>query len=151
MSPIRITPSRVATLMLAVYWIALATSTHVPKLPTISVRHGDKLAHYVAYAILALLLSWAWTTRRPYFPRGVFFVLAVAIAYGAIDELTQIPVPGRSGEWYDFLADTLGAVTGICMFWTLDTLRLALRARKARRLSTSVAAANPEAYPDGQE
>lgn len=131
MSPIRFTPSRVATLMLAVYWIALATSTHVPKLPTISVHYGDKLAHYVAYAVLAFLLSWAWTTRRAFSPRGMLFVLAVATAYGAIDELTQIPVPGRYGEWYDWLADTLGAVTGICMFWTIDTLRLVLRARKA--------------------
>ena len=131
-----LTWSRLVTLMLAVYWIALATSTHVPELPSVSVRYGDKMAHYTAYAGLAFLLSWAWTTRRAYFPKGLLFAFGVATVYGAIDELTQIPVPGRCGEWYDWLADSVGAVTGIGLFWGLDALRrFVLRWRSPRSSS----------------
>ena len=116
--------SRIATLSVVVYWIVLATATHVPRLPSgVSLPHGDKAAHYLAYAILAFLLSWAWATRHAYFPKGLLFALVVAIAYGAIDELTQIPVPGRYGEWYDWGADALGAVTGVCAFWVVNKLR----------------------------
>ena len=89
------TRSRFVTLLLALYWIALAAGTHAPRLPTVSTPYGDKFAHYVAYAGLAFLLSWAWTTRRAFFPQGILFAFGVASVYGAIDELTQIPIPGR--------------------------------------------------------
>jgi VanZ family protein len=127
--------TRIASLTLALYWIALATATHVPKLPTVSLRHGDKIAHYLAYSLLGFALSWAWATRRPFFPVGLVVVMVVAIAYGAVDELTQIPVPGRYGEWYDWFADSCGAVTGVLLFWAVATLFFWLT-RRVRRTSS---------------
>lgn len=119
--------ARLAIVVLAVYWIALAIATHVPKLPSVSLQHGDKIAHYVAYALLAIFLSWAWTTRRRYVPWGIVFAWGTAVLYGAIDELTQIPIPGRYGDWYDWCADSVGALTGIGLFWAADSVRRALR------------------------
>ncbi len=118
-----LTWSRFVTTLLILYWVALTTATHVPQLPSGSMAYGDKFAHYIAYAGLAFLLSWAWTTRRPFYPKGILFAFGVAVAYGAVDELTQIPVPGRFGDWYDWIADSIGAMTGICLFWTLDAIR----------------------------
>lgn len=126
-----LTWSRAVTLLLAAYWIALATATHVPTLPAGSLRYGDKNAHYAAYAVLAFLISWAWRTRREFFPVGMMVTFVVASAYGAVEELTQIPIPGRFAEWHDWLADVMGAITGIILFWAIDALRrLAMRPGK---------------------
>ena len=69
-----------AALVLIVYWIALATSTHVPKLPTVSLDHGDKIAHFVAYAGLAmafkLLVAMEERWRRVNAPHLVALVAA---------------------------------------------------------------------------
>ena len=108
---------RLVTLLLVLYWIAILTATHLPEVPSVALARQDKMAHYVAYAGLAFLLSWAWTSRgRDFLPRGMLFALAVATLYGAVDELTQIPVPGRFGDWYDWLADMIGALTGTVVF-----------------------------------
>jgi VanZ family protein len=105
-----------ATAVLLVYWLALAAGTHLPNYAVGPVQYNDKLAHFVAYAGLAFLLCWAWTTRRPLMPLGPVFALVVASLYGIVDELTQLLVPGRSGEFRDWLADTLGATIGIGAF-----------------------------------
>ena len=118
-----LTGSRAVTLLLAAYWIALATATHVPTLPAGSLKYGDKNAHFAAYAVLAFLIAWAWTTRRRFFPTGLLVTFGLASSYGAIEELTQIPVPGRFAEWHDWLADIVGAAAGILLFWGIDTVR----------------------------
>lgn len=118
-----LTWSRLATLLLVAYWITLATVTHVPTLPKGSMSFGDKNIHFFAYTVLAFLIGWAWTTRRPFFPAGMMLVFALGTLYGAIDELTQIPIPGRSAECYDWLADVAGTTTGIVLFWVGDTFR----------------------------
>ncbi len=124
---------RSVSLLLAVYWVALTISTHVPQLPVGGGHIGDKTAHYIAYAGLAFLLCWTWTTRHDFALKGALLAFGVAAAYGAIDELSQIPVPGRVGEWNDWLADMLGAATGICLFWALNVLRrLAVRRAAGR-------------------
>ena len=114
--------SRLATTITAVYWIALVAGTHLPKLPTVTPPYSDKIAHFVAFAGLAFLLSWAWATRRKFFPKGIVFAFSVATLYGVIDELTQMPIPGRYGQWSDLLADTIGAALGTCLYLGLDAL-----------------------------
>ncbi len=96
--------------------------THTPNLSIGTPQYNDKTAHYVAFAGLAFLLSWTWTTRRPFVPRGILFALCVAALYGALDEYTQLFVPGRFGDVADWVADALGAVSGVCTFWLLDLL-----------------------------
>jgi VanZ family protein len=45
------------------------------------------------------------------------------MAFGLLDEATQ-PLTGRDFDWFDWLADILGAVTGLIVYE-------ALRRRKA--------------------
>ncbi|MGM0486274.1 MAG: VanZ family protein [Planctomycetota bacterium] len=129
MMPLRVlTWPRFATLLLAAYWIMLAMATHVPTLPTGSVRYNDKIAHCAAYSVLAFLIAWAWRTRWRFFPQGVLVTFGVASLYGAIDELSQTLVPGRFGDYYDWLANVVGATMGILLFWAIEALwRLARR------------------------
>lgn len=71
----------------------------------------DKLAHFVAYAVLGLLLARAQALSglRPW------VAVALGLAYAASDELHQSFVPGRSAEIADFLADALGVMAAVAI------------------------------------
>jgi VanZ family protein len=71
----------------------------------------DKHAHVVTYGVLAALLVWAITDRRPSLTTWTVAAAAVALAalYGASDEWHQSFVPGREVSALDLAADTGGA------------------------------------------
>jgi len=81
---------------------------------------ADKLVHLAMYGVLGALLARAaaappnraWPATR---------LLAIALAFGAADELHQQFVPGRSAELLDWGADATGAALGI--FLTTLALR----------------------------
>jgi VanZ family protein len=105
-----------ALAMLLVYWGALFTGTHIPNYSSGPARYNDKTAHYVGYAGLAFLLSFVSATRRRWERRAMLLVLATTSTYAMVDELSQIPIPGRSGEVGDWIADFLGSISGILAF-----------------------------------
>ncbi len=111
---------RLATGLLILYWVGLLIGTHAPRLPVNMPGGSDKVAHFSAFVGLAFLLSWAWTTRRPFLPTGAIFAVGVGVLYGTLDELTQRIVPGRSCELADLLADAMGALAGTLLFCGLD-------------------------------
>jgi VanZ family protein len=73
----------------------------------------DKAAHLVVYSSIAALL-WGATAGR----MRVAVVLVV-IAIGALDELHQAALPGRSADWMDFLTDTCAVTVtiGVLAAW----------------------------------
>lgn len=91
----------------------------------------DKLAHFAIYGLLATLVA------RAGFPgsRAWWAVLLVAL-FGLSDEWHQSFTPGRSVEVYDWLADTLGALTAVILYakWGRyrRVLECPLKWRKAR-------------------
>jgi VanZ family protein len=104
------------TAALAIYWLALATATHVPRAPEIPIEQGDKLVHCAAYALLAVLAAAclsAW--RGPLRTRHFFGLFAALATYAALDELLQIPV-GRQCDFFDWLADVVGVFLGLAIF-----------------------------------
>lgn len=107
---------RLAGLALAVYWIALFVGTHIPVNVQFVWSWTDKLIHGGAYfGLAALLTAWSVLSGKSWRP----WVIAAALsAYGIADELLQIPV-GRHADVSDWLADTLGAVTGVGVAWSL--------------------------------
>jgi VanZ family protein len=108
------------TILLATagYWLVLFVLTHVPVRSAPSVSVNDKVAHFVAYFILAGLLYFAIWMYQPA-RRGIgWIVLGVAMIYGAVDEVLQIPV-GRSCELGDWLADVAGAGAMVLLIGTI--------------------------------
>ncbi len=94
------------------YWVTAFTLTHIPRVPPVGARGGDKTAHVIAYALLgALVYLSLWSGGRV---RGfaALVTLGVALAYGALDELTQ-PLVGRSCELGDWVADAAGAALAV--------------------------------------
>jgi VanZ family protein len=107
---------RAAICLLALYWLALCTGTHLPQGSLPSGATNDKLLHFGAYLGLALLLSLTSATQRVITWRVLGVLYAVLLAYALLDELLQIPVPGRHAELGDWISDALGALTGLACF-----------------------------------
>jgi VanZ family protein len=94
--------SRAAT---ALFWAAalfafvMAVLPHPPELPG---HPSDKIQHVTAFAVLALLGSWAFPKLRSL---SLIFRLSL---FGAAIELVQaIPVLHRDSDVLDWIADTI--------------------------------------------
>lgn len=94
--------------------IVSATSMPSDIVPT-QVSAVDKAAHFSMYAVLGWLL-----TRHATQPAGRWLApalaLIVASGFGAIDEWHQQYIPGRSTEYADWQADTLGGAAGAIVY-----------------------------------
>jgi len=74
----------------------------------------DKWLHAAGYAVLAALVAAAVLARTR---RRHLVVLVAVVGYGALVELLQIPVAGRSGDPMDALANAVGAALGLALWW----------------------------------
>lgn len=108
---------RILAGVFALYWAAIFTVTHM-EMPQVEAapQNTDKLVHLVMYGGFAFLLA-AWLTSRNV-PRGkvLWITLGMAVVYGALDELLQIPIESRSADVWDFVMDLCGAVLGLLLF-----------------------------------
>jgi len=83
----------------------------------------DKVMHICMYAGFAFLCIWGYRKQfisngKDYRKRALWLTLAISIAYGGLTELMQeFLVPTRTGDWFDFLADTLGSLIGVLVFY----------------------------------
>ena len=111
---------RVSPLLLAAYWIALFVATHVPQeqLPKEPIfPYADKLAHLIAYALLAIVAAAAWTWRRRLHSREFAILFAGLAGYAVVDELLQLlPSVRRRADPLDWLADAVGTAVGLAVF-----------------------------------
>jgi VanZ family protein len=87
----------------------LAGATDLPGTP--GVPYLDKLAHFGVYAILGVLLGWGWLKAGRWPARG--WLLLFALLLGVSDELRHYRMDERQAELSDWMADALGAATGL--------------------------------------
>jgi VanZ family protein len=111
----------------AAYCTFLFWISHQSKLPGADLAFGgsDKFAHFVAYGLLAALVS-AGLHRAPRpFGKTVIRWAPVLFAglYGISDEIHQYFVPGRTFSFLDMVADVLGAVAAqaVCIYYFRKT------------------------------
>ncbi|MCG3128681.1 MAG: hypothetical protein CHACPFDD_03571 [Phycisphaerae bacterium] len=93
------------------YFVFLCCVTHFPKLSLdLGVRESDKIAHLVAFGVLAFMGWRFWETFGPIRQSRPFWMLLVGLsAYAALDEYLQSFV-GRSADVGDWLFDVSGIV-----------------------------------------
>ncbi len=72
----------------------------------------DKVAHFTAYFITSLLF---YLTFRSRFRRTDIYAMLFAVVYGALMELVQLLVPGRSCS----LGDLAANFSGVLFFFVL--------------------------------
>jgi VanZ family protein len=75
---------------------------------------SDKLIHFVAYFFYGLSIQFALVNSNNY-DRKKYFLLVILIGalFGASDEIHQYFIEGRSSEFLDWIADTLGVATSL--------------------------------------
>lgn len=103
-------------LPLLFYWLILLTLTSLPgkELPK-ALEFNDKLEHLIGYTILSLLIALAlhFQTKFPVISKNFFLATVLIIAiYAGLDEIHQLFIPNRSCDFFDWLADMLGAILG---------------------------------------
>ena len=106
--------------------ILLLTGLPGSCLPKVKPVFGaDKIIHLLMYAGFAFATLWGY--RRPFMEgdgrfrsKACWITLAISIAYGGLTEIMQETIiPGRIGSVYDWLADVIGGVIGVTVFYFL--------------------------------
>lgn len=88
----------------------LSPSDGSPLFPWLDFKGVDKLIHIVLFAIEAALLMFALGSKRLL---TIVSVLGFCIVLGGVLEILQFFfVEGRNGDFWDLLADMLGASVG---------------------------------------
>ena len=90
-------------LIVAVGYLALA-----PAPPSTMDTGWDKLNHALAFTALAFAGCMGYPAARG----GRTLLLAALLGLGGAIEILQLFVPGRSGEWSDLFADSIGIACG---------------------------------------
>lgn len=107
---------RLAMLVLAVYWAAIAIGTHLPAQLDFSPQVSDKVKHFSAFAGLSLLLAYVTNSAEGRWRSSLVRFGSIALVvtvYAGLDEWTQQFVPGRVADPYDFVADVAGMLCGL--------------------------------------
>ena len=101
--------------MAVIFW-ASGLSIRLPTPGMIDVPWDAKFQHTVAYAILAGLLATVWQLSSGVLTaRHLSWTWIAVVIYGALDEITQIPV-SRDCDFWDWTADATGAAVGLLAF-----------------------------------
>lgn len=109
---------------LIVYWLILFIATTIPAQGLPSVGFSDKVNHFIAYFILAVLVNLTLIYQRKskfLFEKAPVATVVICLFYGAVDELHQLLVPGRSAETLDWIANALGTSLGVLIIYFLIT------------------------------
>ncbi len=87
------------------------------KIPGFLAQFNDKVIHGTEYFILALVAVHAFRKAKPSFFRSKSFVLALFYGsiMGVVTEVCQLYVPGRSCDFYDWLADLTGTALALVL------------------------------------
>jgi len=108
-----------AVAVVLLYFSVLTTPPVTPPEPD---PLWDKKLHFAGYAALTLALAYATAQIRPR-RRRVAAVVGVAIAYGLVIEVLQLPQPTRYFSLLDGLANAIGVVLASAWFLVEPRLR----------------------------
>jgi len=86
----------------------------IPNIPYL-----DKFLHFCAYALLGALFLRAYLTLRIKNNTNLVIILGIlsSAIYGISDEIHQYYVPFRDADLMDVLADTLGSIFGVWIYY----------------------------------
>lgn len=105
-----------------IWTVILFTLTSWPSLnaPSMPIGFADKIAHFVFYLIFALLFV-KMKKHQPY-AKTLRQLCILALIVPLLDELHQIPIPGRQFSIYDIFADIFG-MSVVIVYYYIRELR----------------------------
>lgn len=106
----------IRTIVLLITILVLSTATFRKAPGIMRIPNGDKIAHVLMYAFLGLIFMWEYSRERVKQERKkgfLFTVFFLFVLYSGLIELIQEHFTlFRSGEWLDWLANTVGLIIG---------------------------------------
>lgn len=106
-------------LPLFIYCLVIYIQSDHPSIEHIpSFEFSDKLLHFFAYAVLGVLFYRAYRTLKIKADSRMLILISIVSAtlYGLSDEIHQYFVPFRNASIWDVVANTLGAICGVCLY-----------------------------------
>jgi VanZ family protein len=99
--------------------IFLQSSIGKIDLPYLGFKWHDKVLHFIVFGILSFLIARSFKKTKISSFNKYYMIWAVVLTglYGFIDEYHQYFVPGRSSTVGDWVADMLGAIAFVLMFY----------------------------------
>lgn len=113
--------------------IFYAGVAHIGELPQTPFVPVDKLLHAACFGGLEVLVEFALADLEA-FRRRSFAILA-SVGVGVALEFVQAALPYRSADFFDALADAVGALLAALVLTLIGRTRLALLARGVRSSS----------------
>jgi VanZ family protein len=109
------------------YALLIFTISSIPYFhpPNLHIPLQDKIFHFLEYSVFAFLLSRAFSNASNIFfkKNSWWLTLAMGILYAIGDESYQKTVLGRSSEFYDFVADSLGVMLSLLAIKSFQKFR----------------------------
>ena len=110
---------------LVIYWLVLFTATTLPGNDLPSLGLSDKIEHFTAFFILAVLLNLALIYQRKsyfLFKNASIATIFITLSYGAVDEIHQLFISGRTADIRDWLADSTGVIVAVILLYVLKNI-----------------------------
>ena len=85
------------------------------------VRKG---AHFSIYFLLGFLVISYIKEFDDITKKTMFLAILLCMVYACSDEIHQLSVSGRSGEFFDVIIDTLGASIGCLCYYYINKIRM---------------------------
>ncbi|WP_432797905.1 VanZ family protein [Poriferisphaera sp. WC338] len=109
--------NRHARILLPLYWVLLAISTHIPKIEildpndqTLAIFQPDKAIHVLAFGLLYnLILRARPASAKASLAANALIAFLIAVAYAVVDEYTQSFVD-RTVSYTDVAASSIGII-----------------------------------------
>jgi VanZ family protein len=101
---------------LTIYWLILFVATTLPAQDLPKTGVSDKIEHFLAYLILAVLLNLTLMFQNKYSRlknNAWLFTLIFALIYAGLDEIHQYFIPGRDCDLFDWISDSTGVLLGL--------------------------------------
>lgn len=111
----------------AIIWaIVILAVSSIPYLspPSIGFKIEDKIAHFAEYLVLGILLAHGFSRLKPGIYRVFLLSAGISGAFGILDELHQLLIPGRQTAGLDMLADVFGSICAAGLYVILFRRKL---------------------------
>ena len=89
---------------------------------SVDIAKTDKFLHVAEYAIMGFLFAFGFNLNTHNFRKTGKFCFLFAALTGAVDEIHQYFILGRSACFYDFFADIIGCAIGLALWLVLINL-----------------------------